>query len=134
MEGKNIAEIPTPTAGYSAPSGDRPLGVTILAVLEIVVGALGLFGGIMLLMVGAVIPFLGAFAAILGLIVTFLALIDLIVGWGLWTLKSWAWMVALIVNIINLILNAVQLNFLGAIINLIIIIYLQQGDIKSRFR
>ncbi len=134
MEGINIAEIPTPTAGYSAPSGERPLGVTILAVLEIIVGALGLFGAVSLIMVGAMIPWLGAFAMILGVVVLFLALIDLIVGWGLWSLKSWAWMVALIVNIINLILNAVQFNWLGAIINLIIIIYLQQGDIKSRFR
>lgn len=132
MEGKNIAEIPTPTAGYSAPSGERPLGVTILALLEIIVGALGLFGAITVITFGSIL--FGAFGLILGVIVLFLALIDLIVGWGLWTLKSWAWMVALIVNIINLILNAVQLNFLGAIINLIIIIYLQQGDIKSRFR
>jgi hypothetical protein len=134
VEGKNIAEIPTPTTGYAAPSGDRPLGVTILAVLEIIVGALGLFGAIGLITLGAMIPWLGGFAVILGVVVLFLALIDLIVGWGLWTLKSWAWMVALIVNIINLILNAVQFNLLGAIINLIIIIYLQQGDIKSRFR
>ncbi|MFW9770498.1 MAG: hypothetical protein ACFFF9_10830 [Candidatus Thorarchaeota archaeon] len=134
MEGKNIAEIPTPTAGYSAPSGERPLGVTILAVLEIIAGALGLFGAITLITIGAMIPWLGAFAVIFGVVVLFLALIDLIVGWGLWTLKSWAWMVALIVNIINLILNAVQFAWLGAIINLIIIIYLQQGDIKSRFR
>ena len=132
MEGKNIAEIPTPTAGYSAPSGERPLGVTILALLEIIVGALGLFGAITVITFGSIL--FGAFGLILGVVVLFLALIDLIVGWGLWTLKSWAWMVALIVNIINLILNGVQLNLLGAIINLIIIIYLQQGDIKSRFR
>jgi len=132
VEGKNIAEIPTPTAGYSAPSGERPLGVTILALLEIIVGALGLFGAITVITFGSIL--FGAFGLILGVIVLFLALIDLIVGWGLWTLKSWAWMVALIVNIINLILNGVQLNLLGAIINLIIIIYLQQGDIKSRFR
>jgi hypothetical protein len=134
VEGKNIAEIPTPTAGYSAPSSERPLGVTILAVLEIIVGALGLFSGITILAFGAVIPLFGGFMMVLAIIVIFLALIDLIVGWGLWSLKSWAWMVALIVNIINLILNAVQFNLLGAIINLIIIIYLQQGDIKSRFR
>ncbi|MGY5864056.1 MAG: hypothetical protein RTV41_05595 [Candidatus Thorarchaeota archaeon] len=134
MEGKKIAEIPTPTTGYAAPSGDRPLGVTILAVLEIIVGALGLFGAVSILLLGALIPFFGGFVMILGVVVLFLSLIDLIVGWGLWSLKSWAWMVALIVNIINLILNALQFNILGAIINIIIIIYLQQGDIKSRFR
>lgn len=134
MEGKKIAEIPTPTTGYSAPSGDRPLGVTILAVLEIIVGLLGLFSGFTLITVGAMLPFFGAFAALLGAVALFIGLLDVIIGWGLWSLKSWAWMVALIVNIINLILNAVQFAWLGAIINLIIILYLQQGDIKSRFR
>ena len=129
-----MAEIPTPTTGYSAPSGDRPLGVTILAVLEIIVGLLGLFSGFTLITVGAMVPFLAGFAIILGAVVLFIGLLDVIIGWGLWSLKSWAWMVALIVNIINLILNAIQLAWLGAIINLIIILYLQQGDIKSRFR
>ena len=129
-----MAEIPTPTTGYSAPSGDRPLGVTILAVLEIIVGLLGLFSGFTLITVGAMVPFLAGFAIILGAVVLFIGLLDVIIGWGLWSLKSWAWMVALIVNIINLILNAVQFAWLGAIINLIIILYLQQGDIKSRFR
>jgi hypothetical protein len=130
-----MAEIPTPTTGYSAPSGDRPLGVTILAVLEIIVGLLGLFSGFTLLTLGSLMPFgLGAFAAIIGAVVLFIGILDVIIGWGLWSLKSWAWMVALIVNIINLILNAIQLAWLGAIINLIIILYLQQGDIKSRFR
>jgi hypothetical protein len=130
-----MAEIPTPTTGYSAPSGDRPLGVTILAVLEIIVGLLGLFSGFTLLTLGAMMPFgLGAFAAVIGAVVLFIGILDVIIGWGLWSLKSWAWMVALIVNIINLILNAIQLAWLGAIINLIIILYLQQGDIKSRFR
>ena len=129
-----MAEIPTPTTGYSAPSGERPLGVTILAVLEIIVGLLGLFSGFTLLTLGAMVPFIGAFAALLGAVVLIIGIVDVIIGWGLWSLKSWAWMVALIVNIINLILNAVQFAWLGAIINLIIILYLQQGDIKSRFR
>ena len=129
-----MAEIPTPTTGYSAPSGERPLGVTILAVLEIIVGLLGLFSGFTLLTLGAMVPFIGAFAALLGAVVLIIGIVDVIIGWGLWSLKSWAWMVALIVNIINLILNAIQLAWLGAIINLIIILYLQQGDIKSRFR
>ena len=65
-----MAEIPTPTTGYSAPSGDRPLGVTILAVLEIIVGLLGLFSGFTLLTLGSLMPFgLGAFAAIIGAVV-----------------------------------------------------------------
>ena len=129
-----MAEIPTPTTGYSAPSGERPLGVTILAVLEFIAGILGLIGGIGLVALGASIPFLGAFGIFFGIIVIILALIDFIIGWGLWSLKSWAWMLALVFNIINAILNLIAFDIIALIINIIIILYLQQGDIKSRFR
>ena len=108
--------------------------MTILAVLEIIAGLLGLFSGFTLVTLGSLIPFLAGFAVAIGAVILLLGVVDLIVGYGLWSLKSWAWMVALIVNIINLILNAVQFNILGAVINIIIILYLQQGDIKSRFR
>jgi uncharacterized membrane protein (DUF2068 family) len=138
LEGKKIAEIPTPTTGYSAPSGERPLGVTIIVILE-VLGALAyLFLGAMAVLAGAyassIFPGLGAFAVALGAIVLIFGLLYLLLAWGLWTLKSWAWMAAVILNLIGLILGILQFNWIGVIINLIIVIYLQQGDIKSRFR
>lgn len=129
-----MAEIPTPTSGYSAPSGDRPLGVTILALLEILGGLFSIIGGFGLVMLAAFDPLFGFLWLILGGVTLFLGLLALIVGWGLWSLKSWAWMVALILNLINLILNILSAGYLAAIINLIIVLYLQQADIKSRFR
>ncbi|NHI87874.1 MAG: hypothetical protein EAX87_00040 [Candidatus Thorarchaeota archaeon] len=138
MEGKKIAEIPTPTTGYTGSSSDRPLGVTIIVILE-VLGALAyLFTGAMAIlagaMVGSIIPGLGAFAVAIGAIVLIFGILYLLLAWGLWTLKSWAWMAAVILNIIGLILGILQFNWIGVIISLIIVIYLQQGDIKSRFR
>ena len=129
-----MAEIPTPTTGYSAPSGDRPLGVTILAILNIIGGLFSLLGAFGFFAIAALDPFFGVIWMLLGAILALLGLLNLVVGWGLWALKSWAWMLALIINLINLILNALGQAWLGAIINLIVIIYLQQGDIKSRFR
>jgi uncharacterized membrane protein (DUF2068 family) len=129
-----MAEIPTPTTGYSAPSGERPLGVTIIAVLNILGGLLSIFGGFTSLTLGLALGPFGFLLIILGAIILFLGIINLIIGWGLWSLKSWAWMAALIINIINLILNVLAYSWLSAIINLIVILYLQQGDIKSRFR
>ena len=129
-----MAEIPTPTTGYSAPSGERPLGVTIIAVLNILGGLLSIFGGFTSLTLGLALGPFGFLLIILGAIILFLGIINLIIGWGLWSLKSWAWMAALIINIINLILNVLSYSWLPAIINLIVILYLQQGDIKSRFR
>ncbi|MDH4215061.1 MAG: hypothetical protein OEV85_14185 [Candidatus Thorarchaeota archaeon] len=122
-----MAEIQTPTSGYSTPSGSRPLGVTILALLQII-------GGMLSLLTGAYIFSFPFFGWIVGVVVVLLALLDLIIGWGLWAMKSWAWMAAIILNIISLIMAIPTFDYLSIIISLIIILYLQQADIKSRFR
>ena len=61
-----MAEIPTPTTGYSAPSGDRPLGVTIIAVLQILGGLAGLYFASLIILAAALIPILGFLFLILG--------------------------------------------------------------------
>ncbi|MFW9958196.1 MAG: hypothetical protein ACFFCT_08995 [Candidatus Odinarchaeota archaeon] len=122
-----MAEIPTPTSGYSTPSDSRPLGVTILALLQII-------GGMLSILSGAFIFSFPFFGWIVGVVVVLLALLDLIIGWGLWAMKSWAWMAAIILNIISLIMAIPTFDYLSIIISLIIILYLQQADIKSRFR
>jgi hypothetical protein len=133
LEGIKMAEIPTPTSGYSAPSGDRPLGVTILALLQIIGGLFALLGGAVFL----IVPFIGW---IIGGVIIIIALFDLIIGWGLWSMKSWAWMAAIILNLISLILSLAtgytsgSFDWISIIIDLIIILYLQQADIKRRFR
>ena len=125
-----MAEIPTPTTGYSAPSGGRPLGVTILAILQILGGLFEIFGG----MVFFLIPILGW---LFGGILLILGVLAVIIGWGLWSMKSWAWMAAIILNILSIIMAIASypsIDYLSIIIALIIILYLQQKDIKSRFR
>jgi hypothetical protein len=134
LDGKKMAEIPTPTSGYSAPSGGRPLGVTIIAILNILGGLFQIFAAYIAMMAAMLLGPLGFLFVIIGGVLLLLGLVSIIIGWGLWSLKSWAWMVALIVNIINLILNIFSAGWISAIINLIIILYLFQGDVKSRFR
>ena len=108
----------------------RPLGVTILAILQLLGGILGIFAGIAIVAVFPVI-----FTLIIGAVLLIVGLLGLIVGWGLYTMKSWAWMLAMILNIINIILAIYPtLNIVSMIIPLIIVIYLNQKDIKSRFR
>jgi len=123
-----MAEIPIPSggSGYSS-SGDRPLGVTILAILELL-GGLFLFLAALAL---SLFPFFGIFlAAIVGII----ALFYFVVAYGLFAMKSWAWIWAIITNILGAIFNIAGQGWFGLIINIIIILYLNQSDIKSRFR
>lgn len=126
-----MAEIPVadPGAGYGA-GGERPLGVTILAILQMLGGIIALIGGIGGIALMYFLPLLG----ILGAVLLIVGLIELFVGYGLWGMKSWAWTWAMIINILNIILSIVQFDIVGLIIPLIIVIYLNQPDIKSRFR
>lgn len=128
-----MAEIPIadPGPGYGA-STERPLGVTILAILQIL-------GGLMMLVLGALATLAGLLFilfAIVGVAMVILGFLGLIVGFGLWGLKSWAWTWAMIVNILTIILGLFDLasNFVSIVISLIIVIYLNQPDIKRRFR
>ncbi|MFW9805042.1 MAG: hypothetical protein ACFFFC_20510 [Candidatus Thorarchaeota archaeon] len=122
-----MTEIPMPGDALTPPSGERPLGVMIIAILQIL-GALALIGGGTLFFV---IPFWGA---LVGAIMVLLGIFFLWVGLGLWNMKSWAWMWAMIVNIIGAILNLYSTTWIGLIINIIIIVYLNAPGIRAVFR
>jgi hypothetical protein len=122
-----MTEIPMPGDALSPPSGERPLGVMILAILQIL-GALGIIlTGVALF----IIPFLGV---VLGGIAILIGLFFLWIGLGLWNMKGWAWMWAMIMNIIGAIINLYGQNWFGLIINIVIIVYLNTPDIKAVFR
>ena len=137
-----MAEIPTPTEGYSAPAKKRPLGVTILAILMILGAVLNLIsvpGS--LWMYGALYT---GYTALMGII-------NLIIGIALFQIIPWSRMAAIIMQLIGLILGLILAFALGAlfggfgvmvmliamapsiVISLIIIIYLMQGSIKAAF-
>ncbi|UCE09651.1 MAG: hypothetical protein JSW61_11845 [Candidatus Thorarchaeota archaeon] len=127
-----MAEIPVadPGAGYGV-SDERPLGVTILALLQFLGGAFMLVTGILATLAGMLFILLAVF----GMIMVILGFISLIVGWGLWSLKSWAWTWAIIVNILNIIVGIIPpLDYVSLAIAIIIVLYLNQPDIKRRFR
>jgi len=138
-----MAEIPTPTTGYSAPARSRPLGVTILAILLILGAVLNL----------ASIPGSLTFYGILYTGYTALmGIINLIIGIALFQLMPWSRMAAIIMQVIGLVLGLVLSVWLGGIlfgglgitlmlmamapsiiISLIVIIYLMQGSVKAAF-
>ena len=112
--------------GY-APQPSRPLGVAILAILVILVGAILLLGAIAVLVLAGFVAFTGlptfGFAgSILGVILLVVALLWIVVGLGLWRLRSWAWWLAIIVMILSIVGGIAAPA--TVVIPLIILIYL----------
>ena len=86
----------------------RPVGVTIIAVLDIVVGVIALLGGILgflgLELAGGRIPtVLDAVGGVLLGIAIILGLVALLVGWGLWTLRPWAYWTTIVLEILTIV-------------------------------
>jgi len=133
----------------------RPTGVTIIAILAIVGGIFSIVGGLGLTFLGGVLGGAGAAAgeagggmfggllALFGIGTLGIGVAEVIVGWGLWGLKPWAWMVAVILFIANIaltVLTALGANSLislstliGVAIPAIILYYLMTPPVKTAF-
>ncbi|HLI05974.1 MAG TPA: hypothetical protein VKV40_05335 [Ktedonobacteraceae bacterium] len=111
----------------------RPLGITIIAILLFISAVIEILGGITSIIgassVGTISEvLLGWFPLILGII-------ELVLAWGLWTLKPWAYWGTLVAEIIIILVHF--FGFLGlprthsalavisgGIVSIIIVIYL----------
>jgi hypothetical protein len=115
---------------------DRPLGVTIICVLQFI-GAIILIALGALLVLGGLL--LGPLLAVIGAVFLVLGLISFFVTFGLWKLKSWAFWITIIINIIEIVTgigSAVAAGdyspIFGIIIPLIVVIYL--FTVRDHFR
>lgn len=131
----------------------RPTGVTILAILAVIGGIFGLLGGLALvgmgglaggLVGGAAGAALGGTAVIAGLIVLVIGVLDLVLAYGLWNLRPWAWQLGVVlaaVNIVIAVLGFLRIVFYsdltGALISIVIsgviLYYLNQPEIRRAF-
>ncbi len=116
----------------------RPFGVTVLAVLNLIGGLLAVIGGLGLLLlsaIGAPIPMLGLILfpiAIIGLAGLVVGILQLVVAYGLWTGRMWAWRFAFLLAILNII-SIIWRNLIGLIIGIIVIYYLTGPYVKKFF-
>ena len=119
----------TPAPAYMPPMRpNRPIGITILAILTILVGILTLLGGLFIMGIGGLgiaigAGPLGALAAAFGAIIVLFGIIAVVAGIGLLNLRPWAWWLAIIVAVIQLVLNGLTLNW-TLVLWLIILVYL----------
>lgn len=110
----------------------RPLGVAILSVLVGIYGFIVFLGGLLVAAGFAVSDYLGVShlasysGIVLGAIVAIVGLIILGVAVGLWHLRMWALVLALIVTFVVLVVYGLAGDFvsLGFILALVVFVYL----------
>jgi hypothetical protein len=122
-----MAEIPMPGDAMTPPTGERPLGVMILAILNFLQGLLIMVTGFLIF----AFPFFGVIG---GAVVFLIGFFFFYIGLGLWNLKDWAWTWAMLLNILGAIINLFGQNWLALIVNVVIILYLNAPDIRRIFR
>lgn len=123
----------------------RPTGVTIIAVLAAVGGVLGLLAGLALIAAGPAISSatgLGGFVGIAAWIVLAYAALSLVLAYGFWMLKSWAWPLGVGVEVLGIVQAVLQyLNDTTQLFSLLVDValagfilwYLFQPHVKAAF-
>jgi len=131
--------------------GERPLGVTILGVLGILLSALALLGGLALTVFGlsfvpglgdlsTMFAFLGGIVSVIGVVIAFAGVVGLVLSWGLLARKYWAWLIWLICEVLTVIgslfsaLGAPLAAIPGLAVSAIIIWYLLQPHVRAWFK
>jgi len=133
---------------------NRPQSVTVLAILQLISGVFSLLDGLFILLFAGIFGGLGAvgfgakvgtviggFIAIFAAISFILGLLSLLLTWGLFQLKTWAWTGTLIVHIIATLAQIAKMfgsggtavNFLTLGFAAASIYYLLRPDVKQAF-
>jgi hypothetical protein len=132
-------------AGFRPP---RPLGITILVILQIIIGVIEVLFGLLLLL-GYVLavsifgfgmyPGFGLFLLPWGFFSLIFGLLSFILAYGLWTGQGWAWISSVIIAVIGLIFSLVGLilgsyaNVISLVLYALILIYLNTYHVRAFF-
>jgi len=126
--------------GLCLPSEGRPLGVTILAVLEAISGVYSLIVGpfetaiiLPIALLGVPPETYGMIARAMGAMLIIVGLASLLLAWGLWMGKEWARMAAMIIAILSIIVALASTHFIEVVVEGIIVYYLTRPDVKKFF-
>ena len=137
----------------NAPEGAKPFGVVLIGFLYMLLGLWRIIMGFMLMLSAMAIAFSGTepsgvssgLVAALGIGYLIIGFIDMAVSTGLFQGKPWAWMLAFLFSIVNLVgalIDAWSYGFnlyglfaliFGLIVPAIVIYYLTRPDVKKTF-
>jgi hypothetical protein len=140
---------------------NRPVGVTILAILDFLGAAICILGGIGMLVGGGAIAtaisrqagasgagIVAGLGAALGVVFLVCAAISALLGWGLWTLKNWARIITIVLlaldiglSLLGLVGTLTHFNLFALIwsvfwiaVYALIIWYLLKPEVKAAFQ
>jgi|SRR5690242_9886148 hypothetical protein len=121
----------------------RPTGVTVLGILAILAGLAGLAGGALLLGLSGVVasayPGGATVAAAIGAVLLIIGILELVYGIGFFGGKGWAWTLAMIGSVLQIIFGIVSIVFgsvgsvFGLLISILILYYLTRPHVKAYF-
>ena len=128
----------------------RPIGVTVLAILAAIGGVLLILSGLTLAGISGAIADtgLGGMATVVGFVVILVGVLYLVLTYGLWTLKPWAWTLGVGLQGASILLTIIQLigqmlapsassPIVGAVVALAIptaiLFYLFRPHVKAAF-
>lgn len=120
-----------------ANKGNRPIGVSILAILEIAGGVLAIIAGI--LAGGAMSSIIGTLGPLVGIIYVIAGLVAFAAGYGLWTGAKWGWWLAIVLYALGIISSlaslalGVVLSVIGLVVDVLLMYYLTRPGVKSWF-
>jgi uncharacterized membrane protein (DUF2068 family) len=130
---------------------NRPTGVTIIAILSLLSGVLGLCGVTPLLgisVLGALIPtgvtqVLGAIGIVVSVLLVLGPVLQLVFAYGAWNLRSWAWWLGIIatgISVVGVVIGilasggaAIYTAITNALLPIIIFVYLLTPDVRRAF-
>ena len=118
----------------------RPFGVTIISILIIIAGVISLLIGIGSVAIG---PLIGLVFVVTGAISLALGVAYLVMAFGLWKGKGWAWTISTIVLFIGIVIDMISLprrsagdivsSIVSIAINALIIYYPYRPHVKAYF-
>jgi len=129
---------------------NRPTAVTIIVIVQAIGGVLAIIEGIVILLGGGLLAFtaagedpsIGAVAAFITLLIALLPLVfgilSMVLCVAMFQLKSWAWLVTFVLEVIYLVLTILSLptedpDYLGLILSGVVIYCLRRPEVKRAF-
>ena len=143
--GQTLSVLAAQTFGNPTHNTQRPTGVTIIAILDVLGGLFFcVIGGLLLLaaallgnviseylpayITGGVIGAIGGFMMIIGVI-------NFVIAYGFWNGRGWAWTLGAIFSVLSIIIGIISLpgGIPGIIIYAIVLYYLTRPYVKRFF-